>query len=285
MSGAGWCVKAMLGVVLSAGMPNYFHYIKAGSLANYDEKEDVAEGVEVFRWAGTDEGVEDMQKGVCAHTIIEWDSGVTTPYPSSDSVHSTPTTFFVSKGNVTVTVGSETKVMKTGDTLWVNTGVTYSSLVPTDAVDDATIVVALKEVFDPAPASLASAVEGSDYRFYMASEDLKPPVIANIRQNSHYEWYGTGSQPDVLHVWWGYNSQMPCHSHAEGALYVTGWGSMCFAGETDGDSCIGPGEARWTKPGYEYSNEASGDAGAEIVVMNIASNPSQCRDEDLLELV
>jgi len=48
-----------------------------------------------------------------------------------------------------------------------------------------------------------------------------------------------------------------------------------FEGERDG--CVVAGDARWAKPGYQYSNEAAGAEGSEIIVLNIKSNPSMCR--------
>lgn len=262
----------------SVELPDYFHFVKSGSEANFDSKTAVADGVNVFRWAGTEAGIADMKQGVCAHNVIEWDAGSSTVYPETEAWHSYDIVYFIAQGNATVTVEGETKTMKTGDTLWVQAGVQHSSFTPVDNTAG-TIVDALKTPFDPQTSTppASSAFAGAKHRFYMASEDLTPPKVFH-GPNAHYEWYGKAEDPDVLHVWWPSNAHMPCHSHAEGALYVTGWGSMCFAGEraSPSDSCVRAGDARWTRPHYQYSNEAAGSDGSEIIVMNIKSNPAMC---------
>jgi len=269
-------VKAILVPLISAA-PDSFHYQKTGSGANFDSKDVVADGVTLLKWIGTEAGIADMSKDVCAHTIIEWDAGKSTAYPATDVVHLSDTVFFVAQGNITITVGKTTKTMKAGDTVWIAAGVSHSSLVPVNNVVG-TVVTSLKVPFEPqAVASPADDDSSTGYRFYMASEELHYPSVFH-GPNDHYEWYGKSTDPDVLHVWWPANAQMGCHSHAEGALYVTAWGSMCFDGETiSGNDCRITGEARWTNPSYQYSNEASGSGGAEIVVMNIHTGPKQCR--------
>jgi len=223
--------------------PNAFHYQKSGVEANYDVKSVVADGVTLFKWNGTEAGIADMSTDVCAHNIIEWEAQSVTPYPPSDAVHEHDTVYFVAQGNVTITVGSTTKTMKTGDTVWIEAGVSHSSLVPSDNTVGA-IVTALKAPFEPQMTAEPTAAASTQYRFYMASEELHYPSQFH-GPNDHYEWYGEASDPDVLHVWWPANTVMPCHSHAEGALYVTAWGSMCFAGETSsGNDCRTAGEAR-----------------------------------------
>jgi mannose-6-phosphate isomerase-like protein (cupin superfamily) len=259
-------------------VPNYFHFIKYGPSANFDSRTSVADGVAVYRWNGTSAGIADMQDDVCAHNVLEWDAGSVTPYPAAEVWHSYDMIYFVAQGNVTITVAGETKTMKTGDTVWVQAGVHHSSLVPVDN-QAGTIVDALKTPFEPQLSSAPSLFSSAfGHRFYMASEDLTPPDVAHLPDiNQHDEWFGKGSEIDVLHVWWKPNAKMPCHSHDNGALYVTGWGKMCFAGETTEADCRTAGEARWTKPQFEYSNEAAGPEGSEIVVMNIHTNPSMCR--------
>jgi len=265
-----------LAPVLGLATPDAFHYQKIGAGANYDVKTVVADGVTLFKWNGTEAGIADMSKDVCAHNIIEWEAQSVTPYPPSDAVHAYDTVYFVAQGNVTITVGATTKTMKAGDTVWIEAGVSHSSLVPSDNTAGA-IVTALKAPYEPQMTVTPTDAESTQFRFYMASEELHYPTQFR-GPNDHYEWYGEGSDPDVLHVWWPANTQMPCHSHPEGALYVTAWGTMCFAGETDsGTDCRTSGEARWTNPSYQYSNEASGDEGSEIIVMNIHSGPKQCR--------
>jgi mannose-6-phosphate isomerase-like protein (cupin superfamily) len=282
-----------LPLVCNAGdtddMPNFFHYM-TGDGANFDSKQSVGDGVTLFKWKGTAAGIADMRKGVCAHNVLEWDAGSSTPYPTGSAWHSYDTVYFVAQGNVTITVEGVTKTMKTGDTVWIQAGVNHSSLVPVDnkvgALVDALITpyepkLTTPPSFAPAakfpPPSPSPGPSNLKHRFYMASEDLTPPDVEKIQgPNDHYEWYGSGSDPDVLHVWWKPNSNMPCHSHAEGALYVPAWGEMCFSGETSGGGCRKTGEARWTKPGYEYSTEKGGPKGSEIIVMNIKSNPSMC---------
>lgn len=266
----------LLAPFLGLAAPTNFHYQKTGSEANYDAKTVAADGVTLFKWNGTEAGVQDMSVDVCAHTIIEWEAQSLTPFPPSDAVHAYDTVYFVAQGNITITVGSTTKTMKAGDTVWIEAGVSHSSLVPSDNEVGA-IVTALKVPFEPQVTAVPTNAESTQYRFYMASEELQYPT--HFRgPNDHYEWYGEASDPDVLHVWWPADTLMSCHSHPEGALYVTGWGSMCFAGETiSGNDCRTTGEARWTNPSYQYSNEASGDDGAEIIVMNIHSGPQRCR--------
>merc|ERR1712070_74074 len=273
-----------LAPLLGLAAPNTFHYQKSGSDANYDTKTVVADGVTLFKWNGTEAGVLDMSVAVCAHNIIEWEAQSVTPFPPSDAVHDYDTVYFVAQGNVTLTVGDTTKTMKAGDTVWIEAGVSHSPLVPSDNLVGA-IVTALKVPFEPQLTAEPTDAASTQYRFYMASEELTYPT--HFRgPNDHYEWYGKASDPDVLHVWWPADTQMPCHSHPEGALYVTAWGSMCFAGETaSGNDCRYSGEARWTNPSYEYSNEASGDDGAEIIVMNIHSGPQMCRAHDLFAFV
>jgi len=261
-------------LVLAA--PTNFHYQRSGIGANYDSKSVAADGVTVFKWNGTEVGIADMSKDVCAHTIIEWEPGSVTPFPSADSFHAYDTVYFVAQGNVSITVGNTTKTMKAGDTVWIEASVSHSSLVPSDNLVGA-VVTALKVPFEPKLAPVSTNDTSASYRFYMASEELKYPDHFS-GPNDHYEWYGEASDPDVLHVWWPPDTLMPCHSHAEGALYVTAWGSMCFAGETaSGNDCRTTGEARWTNSSYQYSNEASGDDGAEIIVMNIHTGPKMCR--------
>jgi mannose-6-phosphate isomerase-like protein (cupin superfamily) len=265
----------LLAPFLGSAAPTNFHYQKTGSEANYDEKTNPADGVTLFKWKGTEAGVQDMSADVCAHNIIEWEAQSVTPYPPSDAVHAYDTVYFVAQGNLTITVGSTTKTMKAGDTVWIEAGVSHSSLVPSDN-DAGAIVTALKVPFEPQLTDAPTDAASTQFRFYMASEELQYPT--HFRgPNDHYEWYGKGSDPDVLHVWWPADTLMNCHSHPEGALYVTAWGSMCFAGETiSGNDCRISGEARWTNPSYQYSNEASGDDGAEIIVMNIHSGPQMC---------
>jgi len=264
---------------LVSAAPNSFHYQKSGSGANFDSKAVVADGVTIFKWSGTATGIADMSKDVCAHNILEWDAGSVTPYPSIDAVHAYDTVFFVAQGNVTIAVGSTTKTMKAGDTVWIEAGVSHSSLVPVDN-QVGVVVTALKAPFEPRTSAASADVASTQYRFYMASEELKPPTVFH-GPNDHYEWYGTASDPDVLHVWWPANAKMGCHSHAEGALYVTAWGSMCFAGETtSGNDCRTTGEARWTNPSYQYSNEAAGSGGSEIIVMNIHTGPKRCHSDE-----
>lgn len=258
---------------LVSSAPDYFHFIKEGSEANFDSQESVADGVSLFKWSGTAAGIEDMQKDVCAHNVLQWDAGSVTPYPPAESWHSYDTVYFVNQGNVTITVEGETKTMKTGDTLWVQAGVSHSSLVPVDN-RAGVIVNALKTPFEPQLTSPPATGKGQ-HRFYMASEDLTPPDVHRMHDiNQHDEWMGKAADPDVLHVWWRPNGRMPCHSHGEGALYVTAWGMMCFNGETK--DCRIAGEARWTKPHYEYANEQAGPEGSEIVVMNIHTGPRMC---------
>jgi len=264
-----------LTIPLVSAAPDSFHYQKTGSGANFDSKAVVADGVTLLKWNGTAAGIDDMSKDVCAHTIIEWDGGKSTAYPATEVVHSYDTVFFVAQGNVTITVGNTAKTMKTGDTVWIAAGVSHSSLVPVDNVVG-TVVTSLKVPFEPQAVATPTGNASAEYRFYMASEGLHYPSVFH-GPNDHYEWYGKSSDPDVLHVWWPANSQMGCHSHAEGALYVTAWGSMCFNGETtSGNDCRITGEARWTNPSYQYSNEAAGSGGAEIVVMNIHTGPKFC---------
>jgi len=254
--------------------PNYFHFVKNGVGANYDSKHVVGEGVSVFKWNGTIDGISDMQTDVCAHNVIEWDAGSSTPYPPTSVWHQFDTTYFVAQGSVSVTVGGVSKTMETGDTVWIQAGLSHSSFIPVGNTKGV-IVDALKTPFEPLDSQAPS--ESFEHRFYMASEELSPPTTFH-GPNAHYEWWSTGaSDPDVLHVWWKPSASMNCHSHNEGALYVTGSGKMCFAGERDDDSCLLAGEARWTKPHYEYTNEAAGSEGAEIIVLNIESNPSFCR--------
>jgi len=261
--------------------PDTFHYQKSGVEANYDVKTVVADGVTLSKWNGTEAGIADMSTDVCAHNIIEWEAQSVTPYPPSDAVHEYDTVYFVAQGNVTITVGSTTKTMKAGDTVWIEAGVSHSSLVPSDNTVGA-IVTALKAPFEPQMTVEPTAAASTQFRFYMASEELQYP--SHFRgPNDHYEWYGEASDPDVLHVWWPANTVMPCHSHPEGALYVTAWGSMCFAGETaSGNDCRTAGEARWTNPSYQYSNEASGADGSEIIVLNIHSGPQRCRAHEFV---
>jgi mannose-6-phosphate isomerase-like protein (cupin superfamily) len=264
-----------LTIPLVSAAPDSFHYQKTGSGANFDSKAVVADGVTLLKWNGTAAGIADMSKDVCAHTIIEWDGGKSTAYPATEVVHSYDTVFFVAQGNITITVGNTAKTMKTGDTVWIAAGVSHSSLVPVDNVVG-TVVTSLKVPFEPQAVAPPTGDASAEYRFYMASEGLHYPSVFH-GPNDHYEWYGKSSDPDVLHVWWPANSQMGCHSHAEGALYVTAWGSMCFNGETtSGNDCRITGEARWTNPSYQYSNEAAGSGGAEIVVMNIHTGPKFC---------
>jgi len=264
-----------LTIPLVSAAPDSFHYQKTGSGANFDSKAVVADGVTLLKWNGTAAGIADMSKDVCAHTIIEWDGGKSTAYPATEVVHSYDTVFFVAQGNITITVGNTAKTMKTGDTVWIAAGVSHSSLVPVDNVVG-TVVTSLKVPFEPQAVATPTGDASAEYRFYMASEGLHYPSVFH-GPNDHYEWYGKSSDPDVLHVWWPANSQMGCHSHAEGALYVTAWGSMCFDGETtSGNDCRITGEARWTNPSYQYSNEAAGSGGAEIVVMNIHTGPKPC---------
>jgi mannose-6-phosphate isomerase-like protein (cupin superfamily) len=268
-------IVASLTIPLVSAAPDSFHYQKTGSGANFDSKAVVADGVTLLKWNGTAAGIADMSKDVCAHTIIEWDGGKSTAYPATEVVHSYDTVFFVAQGNITITVGNTAKTMKTGDTVWIAAGVSHSSLVPVDNVVG-TVVTSLKVPFEPQAVATPTGDASAEYRFYMASEELHYPSVFH-GPNDHYEWYGKSSDPDVLHVWWPANSQMGCHSHAEGALYVTAWGSMCFNGETtSGNDCRITGEARWTNPSYQYSNEAAGSGGAEIVVMNIHTGPKFC---------
>jgi mannose-6-phosphate isomerase-like protein (cupin superfamily) len=268
-------VVKSLTIPLVSAAPDSFHYQKTGSGANFDFKDVVADGVTLLKWNGTAAGIDDMSKDVCAHTIIEWDGGKSTAYPATEVVHSYDTVFFVAQGNVTITVGNTAKTMKTGDTVWIAAGVSHSSLVPVDNVVG-TVVTSLKVPFEPQAVASPTSDDNAENRFYMASEELHYPTVFH-GPNDHYEWYGKSSDPDVLHVWWPANGQMGCHSHAEGALYVTAWGSMCFDGETtSGNDCRITGEARWTNPSYQYSNEAAGSGGAEIVVMNIHTGPKPC---------
>jgi len=268
-----WGVFAFVPTVLA--VPNYFHFVKNGNLANYDSTQVVADGVSLFKWNGTTDGVSDMGNDVCAHNVIEWEAGSSSSFPPTSVVHHYDTTYFVAQGSVSITVAGVSKTMKKGDTVWIQAGLSHSSLVPVDN-DEGVIVDALKTPFEP-QSSKDSLVQGGEYRFYMASEDLTPPTTFH-GPNDHYEWYSTGaSDPDVLHVWWKPSASMNCHSHNEGALYVAGSGKMCFAGERNDDSCLLAGDARWTKPHYQYSNEAAGSEGAEIIVLNILSNPSRCQ--------
>jgi len=272
---SGFVVAASVGTLVTAETPDYFHFVKSGSSSNFDSQDEVVDGVTLFKWKGTETGISDMMTGVCAHNVLEWDVGVHTAYPAVIQWHTYDMIYFVAAGNVTVSVEGESKTMKSGDTLWVQAGVSHSGFSPVDN-QVGTIVDILKVPFEPqiteAPASVN--VKSGQHRFYMASEDLVPPTVFH-GPNDHYEWWGSGVEPDVLHVWWPQNSKMPCHSHAEGALYVTAAGSMCFEGERVG--CVMAGDARWTKPGYQYSNEAAGAGGSEIIVLNIKSNPSMCR--------
>jgi len=265
----------------AVGAPNYFHYLKTGDEANYDSVAAVADGVSVFKWNGTEAGVADMQADVCAHNVIEWEAGSPTVYPATDVWNAYDAVYFVAQGNVSISVQGETKTLRTGDTLWVQAGVAHSGFTPVDN-RQGVVLDALKTPFEPKSVVEAGPPvtnSSQSYRFYMASEELTPPDVTKIHgPNEHYEWYGSNSDPDVLHVWWKPSALMPCHSHHEGALYVPAWGAMCFEGESErSGSCLSAGEARWTKPDYEYSNEAAGAAGSEIVVMNIHTGPAMCR--------
>lgn len=255
-------------------VPNYFHFVKNGDEANYDSRQVVADGVSLFKWNGTVDGISDMGNDICAHNVIEWEAGSISSFPPASVWHQYDTTYFVARGSVSITVDGVSKTMKKGDTVWIQAGLSHSSLVPVDN-DEGIIIDALKTPFDPQ--SSQSPSQKGEHRFYMASEELTPPTTFQ-GPNDHYEWYSTGSSdPDVLHVWWKPSAAMNCHSHNEGALYVAGSGKMCFAGERNDDSCLLAGDARWTKPRYQYSNEAAGSEGAEIIVLNIQSNPSRCQ--------
>jgi len=113
------------------------------------------------------------------------------------------------------------------------------------------------------------------HRFYLAT-DLTPPSPTSRGRIHHYEWYAQAeSDIDVLHVWWDIGAAIGCHSHPEGALYVPSWGEICFFGEKPSD-CRIAGEARWTRPGFEYDYEGTGPEGTQIVVLNAHSGPKMC---------
>jgi len=279
---------------------DYYHFVKEGNGTNFASKKQVAYGVTLFKWNGTEEGIKDMTNAYPAHNCIEWEAGSVTPYPSTNVTFSEDTIYYVAKGNVTISVGGnsssgskwETKTIHEGDTLWIRAGTVHSSIVPVDN-QNGVIVDALYKPYEPklealrfppapAPPSNASSLHGS-HRFYLAT-DLTSPNTSSRGVIHHYEWYAypyDGSiypftmDVDILHVWWDIGAKIGCHSHPEGALYVPSWGEICFTSEQPTD-CRIAGEARWTRKGYEYDYEGTGPIGTQIIVVNAHSGPKMC---------
>jgi mannose-6-phosphate isomerase-like protein (cupin superfamily) len=282
---------------------DYYHFVKEGTGANYASKDDVADGVTLFKWNGTEEGIKDMTMHYPAHNCIEWEAGSVTPYPSTNVSFGEDTIYYVAKGNVTITVFgtmTETNTIGEGDTLWIKAGAVHSSIVPVDN-QNGVIVDALYKPYDPithlprrlqpgpAPAPSPPSLVHGTHRFYLAT-DLPLPAASSRGQIHHYEWYADpydGSKfpftddIDILHVWWDIGAHIGCHSHQEGALYVPSWGEICFIGEYPSD-CRIAGEARWTRSGYNYDYEAAGPNGTQIIVLNAHSGPLGCSGESPL---
>lgn len=280
---------------------DYYHFVKSGTGTNYASREEVAKGVTLFKWNGTEDGIKDMTHYYPAHNCIEWEAGSVTPYPPSTVTFAEDSIYFIAKGNVTFTVygnTSETRTMHEGDTVWVKAGTPQSSFVPVDN-RNGTMVTPLYKPYKPEavgepfrfppapPPSNASTLHG-DHRFYLAT-DLTPPDPSSRGVIHHYEWYAypydASTYPfvndvDILHVWWDIGAKIGCHSHQEGALYVPAWGEICFTSEEPTD-CRTAGEARWTRSGYEYDYEGTGPIGTEIIVVNAHSGPKMCAAESL----
>jgi mannose-6-phosphate isomerase-like protein (cupin superfamily) len=244
--------------------------------------------VTLTKWDGSEKGIVDMATGYPAHNCIEWEAGSATPYPSSNVKFSYDTTYFVAQGNVSITVDGVSKTIHTGDTLWIKAGTVHSAITPVDN-KAGVILDACAKPYMPEAASEMSLGRGFaangdlTHRFYLAT-DLKPPSPTSRGMIHHYEWYAQAtSDIDVLHVWWDIGASIGCHSHPEGALYVPSWGEICFFSEQPSD-CRVAGEARWTRPGFEYDYEGTGPEGTQIIVLNAHSGPQMCEAPSPFEI-
>lgn len=307
----GTCKATASGIGVSG--KDYFHFVKEGNGTNYASKEKVGKGVTLFKWNGTEEGINNMTMHYPAHNLIEWEAGSKTPYPSTNVTHDTDTIYFVAKGNVTITVygnTTDTRSMGEGDTVWIKAGTKHSSIVPIKNTKGTMVTplykpYAPKAVHEvrhdrrlqpgPAPAPSPPSMLKGTHRFYLAT-DLALPDPSSRGVIHHYEWYaypydGTvfpfHDDVDILHVWWDIGAEIGCHSHFEGALYVPSWGQICFTGEWDGGEstgCRSAGEARWTRSGYNYDYERAGPNGTQIIVLNAHSGPLACPSESPFQL-